>query len=107
MDEKVEIGMATVSAKGLIFNGRVYTNAAMIKHQWFEHAGKYGEWQCLVGYLLSTPEHIVLFDMQGVEVATSINNQQHMEATVLETYYDAINNLIERLLQARNQLNKE
>ncbi|GLX68424.1 hypothetical protein MU1_27690 [Paenibacillus glycanilyticus] len=106
-NDHVHMGMATITAKGLIHNGKAYSNPAMIKYQWFEHAEKFGEWQCPVGYFPENPDHIVLFDAQGLEVASSIENQQHPDAAVLEAYYDAINNLKERLSQARGQLKSE
>ncbi|GAA0852722.1 hypothetical protein GCM10008915_71520 [Bifidobacterium pullorum subsp. gallinarum] len=43
MNERVKFGIALVTAKGLQFNEKIYTNSQMIKHQWFEHAAKYGE----------------------------------------------------------------
>ncbi|MFB9327829.1 TniQ family protein [Paenibacillus aurantiacus] len=104
---KVEMGMATITAKGLILNGKVYTNAAMIKHQWFEHAEKFGEWQCPVGYFTESPEYIVLFDTKGLEVATSVEHQIAPDATVLEAYYEAMNKLKERFYEARNQRDRD
>ena len=104
-EKMVEIGMATVSAKGLILNGRIYTNPSMMKHQWFEHAKQFGEWQCPVGYFPNRTDHIVLFNIEGLEVASCVEHQQNTDIAVLEAYYDALNNL--KALMQENKRKKD
>lgn len=97
-NERVRVGLALVTAKGLVFNEKTYTNTQMIKYQWFEHAAKFGEWECPIGYIESNPEYIVLFNHEEMEVATSIEvNTSILDEAVLQAYYEGINNLKTRL----------
>lgn len=106
LSDNVRVGMAKITANGLVFNDKIYTNAQMIKYQWFEHAANFGEWQCPIGYIESKPEHIVMFDMEDLEVAISIeNNIERPDDEILQAYYDGINNLKARLLSSRESEN--
>ncbi|MFE9279608.1 hypothetical protein ACQKLN_24920 [Paenibacillus glucanolyticus] len=71
MNKSVRFGLGLITPKGLVFNEKTYTNAQMIKYQWFEHAAKFGDWECPIGYIESNPEYIVLFNHNEMEVATS------------------------------------
>lgn len=99
---RVKFGIALVTAKGLQFNEKLYTNSQMIRHQWFEHAAKYGEWECPIGYIESNLEFIVLFDKEEMEVASSIElNGTLIDENVIQAYYEGINNLKARLVSIR------
>ncbi|MBB3132247.1 hypothetical protein FHS19_006976 [Paenibacillus rhizosphaerae] len=100
---RVKFGIALVTAKGLQFNEKLYTNSQMIRHQWFEHAAKYGEWECPIGYIESNLEFIVLFDKEEMEVASSIElNGTLKDENVIQAYYEGINNLKARLISIRD-----
>lgn len=105
-NEKVRSGLALVTAKGLVFKDNIYTNSQMIKYQWFEHAAKFGEWECPIGYIESSPEYIVLFNHEQMEVATSIEiNGTLQDEAILQAYYEGINNLKMRLQTIRESRN--
>lgn len=105
-NERVKIGLALVTAKGLVFNEKIYTNSQMIKYQWFEHAAKFGEWECPVGYSEASPEYIVLFNHEEMEVATSVEiNGTLQNEAILQAYYEGINNLKLRLQTIRELRN--
>lgn len=98
MNDRVKFGIALITAKGLQFNEKIYTNSQMIKHQWFEHAAKYGEWECPIGYFESNLEYIFLFDKEEMEVATSVELiGTFIDESVVQAYYEGINNLKARL----------
>lgn len=103
MNESVRVGLALVTANGLIFNKKTYTNAQMIKHQWFEHAAEFGEWECPIVYIESNPEYIVLLNREEMELATSIEvNTLIKDEAVLQAYYAGINNLKIRIQETRD-----
>ncbi|MFC7680304.1 hypothetical protein [Paenibacillus sp. GCM10028914] len=102
-NERVKFGFALVTAEGLKFNDKIFSNSQMIKHQWFEHAAKYGEWECPIGYIESNLEFIVLFNKEEMEVATAVEiNGILKDEVVLQAYYEGINNLKSRLLSVRD-----
>lgn len=104
--KNVRFGLGLITAKGLVFNEKTYTNAQMIKYQWFEHASKFGEWECPIGYIESNPEYIVLFNTEEIEVATSIEvNIPIQNEAVLQAYFEGINNLKTRLQSKRDHQN--
>ncbi|WP_410768717.1 hypothetical protein [Fontibacillus sp. BL9] len=104
--DEIKVGVARVTADGLVFKGNIYTNAQMIKHQWFEHAANYGEWECPVGYIESNLEYLVLFNQKEMEVATSVEIKGLLpdEAT-LQAYYEGINNLKTKFFSMREHNN--
>jgi hypothetical protein len=96
---KYLIGFATVSATGLLFNGLVYTNAKMIKYKWFEHAAIDGEWQIPIFYQPQDISKIILFDLNAMEVATTVRKPSESHNTL--GYQDALRNLKEQILQVK------
>lgn len=93
----VQFGLATVTGKGVVFNEKVYSNTQMIKNQWFELAQRTGSWTIPVLYNPEEVDHLVLFDMAGLEVASSVEEMPEIEPLVLECYYQALNSLKEKL----------
>ncbi|NBD28005.1 hypothetical protein [Paenibacillus glycinis] len=93
----VEFGFATVTGKGLVFNNKLYSNAQMIKSQWFDLAQRTGSWTIPVLYNPEVEGHLVLLDVGGLEVASSIEEQQVIDPVILESYYSALNSLKERM----------
>lgn len=98
------LGLATVSNLGLQFNGIIYSNSSMLKHNWFELAGKQGSWQIPIFYNPSDPSTVMFFDLDSVELATSIENTSNITDEMKLLYFDAINFLKERLYDSRNNL---
>jgi hypothetical protein len=96
-NNQIKVGLAKVTASGLLFNNLLYSNASMIKYQWFEHARINGVWQIPVLYQSSYPNQIVLFDFKEMEIATTIEIDQKTDPVILKCYYEAFNNLKEML----------
>lgn len=94
-------GLATVSSCGLEFNGRIYSNANMIRHQWFELAAVQGSWQIPIFYNPERPEELMLFDFITAEVATSVETKECVCEEIKATYFEAINSLKERISKIR------
>ncbi|RCW40585.1 hypothetical protein [Paenibacillus prosopidis] len=90
--KKIELGPATVTGRGLLFNGSVYTNANMIKYKWFEHAAIEGEWQIPILYQEQENDHLILFDIyaNAIEVATTNQTEQSGSSDYVEKYQEKI-----------------
>lgn len=97
--EVIQFGIAIVTAKGLFFEGRFYTNSNMIKNKWFEFAAKDGEWFIPILYLPSNQDALVLFDGDTQEVATTIEENAVSPSTELDAYYEKMQILKERYFQ--------
>ncbi|OAB30298.1 hypothetical protein PMSD_21210 [Paenibacillus macquariensis subsp. defensor] len=100
---EVGIGLATITANGMLFSGRMYSNELMIKYQWFEHAKNNGEWQMPIVFRPSEPDHILLLDVEGIEVATSIETNVAIDPDVKQAYFDSINNLKELFFKSNRK----
>ncbi|WP_010503542.1 hypothetical protein [Paenibacillus elgii] len=87
----IKLGLATVSSNGLLFQGKIYSNSNMIKHKWFELAEKQGEWQIPIFYQPLDMSEILLFDLQSIEVATSIDTSNEISPEMKELYFEALN----------------
>lgn len=100
--QTAEFGLGTVAAAGLLFKGRIYSNAEMVKQQWFDKAQKDGEWVVPVLYMESEPDRIILLDLKGVEMAFVIEKPRKPDSEIDEAFYEAMNNLKKQLgLQSR------
>lgn len=96
------MGLASVTGQGIILNGNVYTNARMVKHQWFEAAVKNGEWEIPVLYMPEVPNFLLLYDPDGMEVASAIEDREELDKEIIDTYHAAINELKRRLLKRKD-----
>jgi hypothetical protein len=91
--ENIQLEFATVTASGLIFQEKVYTNSSMVKYKWFDLAKNHGEWQIPILYRPANSTEIMLFDLQAIEIATSINNNIDINPEELQNYYDTLRKL--------------
>ncbi|MCM3625774.1 Mu transposase C-terminal domain-containing protein [Paenibacillus glycanilyticus] len=96
--QKYELGLATVSNRGVLFNGLVYTCSNMIKQKWFEHATK-GEWKVIILHDPQNPTDILLFEIQAIEIATTVQAPLVDDQTL--QYQSAIRALKEQLSRAK------
>jgi hypothetical protein len=87
-DNKIQIGSATVTPKGLSFGNMLFTNQAMIKSRWFEHSERYGCWQVPVLYSEEFPNKLFLF--QSIEVATAVEYSPRFSHDEMEAYFQVI-----------------
>lgn len=102
--ESIEFGMAIVTPHGLKFHGRMFTNAKMIKNQWFLMSQLYGEWEVPVIHNITEPDTIALLDIKGIDIASTVETSQIGDAEVKEAYFEAFNNLKMQLAIQRNSL---
>lgn len=98
-EQKYELGLATVSNRGVLFNGLVYTCANMIKRKWFEQAAIEGEWKVIILYDPQNLIDILLFDIRSIDVATTVQAYKEDEQTLM--YQGAIRALKEQLRRAK------
>jgi hypothetical protein len=75
-NDTFQFGLALVTAKGLLFSNRYFTNQGMVRSKWFETAGREGDWQIPVLYCKAFPTKLFLFDINTVEIATAIENEK-------------------------------
>jgi hypothetical protein len=97
--EVKQLGVAIVTARGLFFEGRFYTNSKMIKNKWFEFAAKDGEWFIPILYQPSNQETLVLLDVDTQEVATTVEANLVSPSSELDAYYEKMQSLKERYFQ--------
>ncbi|KAA8745352.1 hypothetical protein [Paenibacillus sp. UASWS1643] len=103
---RADIGIATVTAQGIIFNGRLYTNSAVIKKKWFVLAREEGEWKIPVVYLHNYYEAIIIISIkhQEVSLATCVNVRD-LNLKEVEHYHKKINQLKELKKNTTEQIN--
>ncbi|KOY16706.1 hypothetical protein AMS66_09900 [Paenibacillus xylanivorans] len=101
---KAAIGIATISAQGILFNGRVYTNRAVIKKRWFVLAREEGEWMIPVVYLHNYHEAIIIISLkhQEVSLATWVN-VRNLNMNEVEHYHEQLN----QLKELKNNITKQ
>lgn len=102
--DTIEFGMAIVTPHGLKFQGRMFTNAKMIKNQWFLMSQLYGEWEVPVIFKPTETDTIALLDIKGVDVASTIEISVVGNVDSREAYFEAFNNLKMQLAIQRNSL---
>ncbi|MEK4439265.1 hypothetical protein [Paenibacillus sp. FSL K6-2862] len=77
MNEKLKAGVeiATVTAEGILFDGRMYTNREVIKKKWFDAARDQGEWKIPIVHIKDYHEAILIISLkyQEVSVATWVS----------------------------------
>ncbi|MDF2652308.1 MAG: hypothetical protein K0Q73_8113 [Paenibacillus sp.] len=98
-EQKYELGLATVSNKGVLFNGLVYTCANIIKLKWFEQAAVKGEWKVIILYDPQNLIDILLFDIHSIDVATTVQTPREDDQTL--QYQGAIRSLKEQLRRVK------
>ncbi|MBP1991187.1 hypothetical protein [Paenibacillus eucommiae] len=99
MLNKIQFGLATVTSHGLKFRNKLFSNSLMIKNNWFENVALYGEWQVPILYRQSDLTEIMLFDLNEIEVATSIDEPKIVSEEYIQGYFEAIKNIKEQLSQ--------
>ena len=91
--QDLRLGLASVTCRGIVFAGITYSNAKLIKRRWFEAADKNGEWIIPVLYDPHNRDHFVIYDCEGIELASSVKEMDQLDIEVVQAYYDAINAL--------------
>ncbi|MGM0881072.1 MAG: hypothetical protein ACQEXQ_08500 [Bacillota bacterium] len=71
-DGSIELRLARVTQNGLVLDEKNYTNARMVKCNWFESARLHGEWEVPVLYNQQKPNKLVFFDFDELEIASAI-----------------------------------
>lgn len=96
MNEKLKAGIeiATVTADGILFNGRMYTNREVIKKKWFAVARDQGEWKIPIVHIKDYHEAILIISLkyQEVSVATWVSLEKRNVKDV-DDYHDRLNRL--------------
>ncbi|MBP1991186.1 hypothetical protein [Paenibacillus eucommiae] len=106
-ESKLQFGLAQITPEGLLFEERSYTNEAMIRCGWFEHASIYGAWEIPILFHSQIHNEVLLFDLQSIEVATSTEVsalQDSRESHLLNTYQDNLQELI--LIFQKHEINR-
>ncbi|SLK20812.1 MULTISPECIES: hypothetical protein [unclassified Paenibacillus] len=70
---KADVGIATITAQGILFNGRFYTNRAVIKKKWFVLAREEGQWRIPVVYLHNYYEAIIIDQLGAIFLSRGKN----------------------------------
>jgi hypothetical protein len=99
--KEFHMALASVTGQGIVLNGNVYSNVRMIKSQWFEAAEKNGEWVIPVLYMPDVPDYLLLYDLDGVEVASAVEERKEWDNEVVDAYHDAINALKSRIIKKK------
>ncbi|RKP56264.1 hypothetical protein D7Z26_06410 [Cohnella endophytica] len=100
--EGFQMRLASVTGQGIVLNGNVYSNIQMVKNQWFEAAEKNGEWFIPVLYKPENPDYLLLYDMDGVEVASAVDAHEDMDKATINAYLDTINDLKDRIMKMKD-----
>ncbi|MGO4731159.1 hypothetical protein [Paenibacillus sp. 2KB_22] len=103
---KADVGIATVTAQGIKFNGRLYTNSAVIKKKWFVLAREEGEWKIPVVYLHNYYEAIIIISLKHQEVSLATwFNVRDLNLKEVEHYHKKLNQLKELKKNTTEQIN--
>ncbi|RED52900.1 TniQ family protein [Cohnella lupini] len=97
-----QMRLASVTGQGIVFNGNVYTNVRMVSNQWFEAAEKNGEWFIPVLYKPENPDFLLLYDMDGLEVASAVDAHEEMDKEIVNAYLETINDLKDRIIKRKD-----
>lgn len=91
---KADVGIATITVQGILFNGRIYTNQSVIKKKWFVLAREEGQWKIPVVYLYNYYEAIIIISLihQEVSLAMCVNIED-LNLQEVEHYHKEINQL--------------
>ncbi|TVY07046.1 hypothetical protein [Paenibacillus cremeus] len=101
--EEFQFGLATITAIGIKFQDKLYSNAMMIKNQLFHLAQIEGEWQIPVLYMETKPDLLVLLDLSNIAIATAIEVYKIDNPEIRQAYFEAINNLKSQLSHKKNK----
>ncbi|MBB3113464.1 hypothetical protein FHS18_005576 [Paenibacillus phyllosphaerae] len=95
MKNKMDLrcGLASVTSKGLLFNGLYYSSAEMIKLQWFSLAELHGSWELPILYDLYESRYVLMLDFDQLEIASIIDNKNEIDPIIIDSYQKAIRNL--------------
>ncbi|MEK4510807.1 hypothetical protein EJP82_06600 [Paenibacillus anaericanus] len=89
----LEVGIATVTSKGLYFANHYYSSQKMIKSQWFAESEKYGEWKIPVFFNIKDPSVLILFDFTQIDYAFQIDPRKELDEELVLAYHLVFNNL--------------
>lgn len=95
--ENMQFDLAVVTSKGLLYKNILYTNPSMVKNHWFELAGRDGNWEVPILYSLNKADHILLLDIEQMEIATAVSPIIEVPQEIIEAYYEAMENLKNQL----------
>lgn len=108
MNEKLKAGIeiATVTAEGILFNGRMYTNREVIKKKWFDVARDQGEWKIPIIHIKDYYEAILIISLkyQEISVATWVSLEKRSIQEV-DDYHDRLNQLKQLKKNITKQIN--
>ncbi|MFK0521965.1 MULTISPECIES: hypothetical protein [Paenibacillus] len=108
MNERLKVGIeiATVTAKGILFDARMYTNREVVKKKWFDLAREQGEWKIPIVHIKDYHEAILIISLkyQEVSVATRVSFEKKNVKEV-EAYYDQLNQLKQLKKSITKQIN--
>ncbi|MGF9696395.1 hypothetical protein ACMX2M_07110 [Paenibacillus polymyxa] len=101
---KADVGIATITAQGILFNGRLYTNREVIKKRWFDMARNQGEWKIPVVHIDNYQEAILIISVkyQEVSVATLVSLEKR-NLNYVEEYHHRL----KQLKQLRKNITKQ
>ncbi|MUT67104.1 hypothetical protein [Paenibacillus sp. NEAU-GSW1] len=89
----IKCGMATVTGKGILFNGSYYSNATLFRSQLFACAESYGFWQIPVLFDVNDYRHIILWGSNHMELASTVEHGIEIDPNVLKKYQEEIRRL--------------
>ncbi|KGP77730.1 MULTISPECIES: hypothetical protein [Paenibacillus] len=103
---KAGIGIATVTAEGILFNGRQYTNREVIKKKWFDEARDQGEWKIPIVHIKDYHDAILIISLKyhEVSVATWVSLEKR-NVKDLDDYHDRLNQLKQLKKNITKQIN--
>lgn len=93
----IRCGVAMVTSKGLLCNGKYYTSSQLVRMQWFKLAASQGSWAIPVFYDKHDSHHVILLDFDKPEIATIVPNVPQIDPHLVDSYQKAIRNLKLRL----------
>ncbi|MBB6021861.1 hypothetical protein HNR77_002956 [Paenibacillus sp. JGP012] len=103
---KADVGIATITAQGILFNGRFYTNRAVIKKKWFVLAREEGQWRIPVVYLHNYYEAIIIISLSHQEVSLAMwVNIKNLNLEEVEHYHKELNQLKELKKNLTKEIN--
>ncbi|MFX3634430.1 MAG: hypothetical protein ACE3L7_00170 [Candidatus Pristimantibacillus sp.] len=89
----IKCGLATVTGKGILFNGIYYSNANFVKSQLFAFAETQGYWFIPVLYNVNETRHLFLFGNDHLELASTIDQGNEIDPNVIQKYQEDIQRL--------------
>lgn len=89
----IKCGLATITGKGILFNGIYYSNENFVRSQLFAFAETQGYWFIPVLYDVNEARLLVLFGNDQLELASTIDHGKEIEPSVIQKYQEDIQRL--------------